>query len=138
MPIKDLNSQLFFALNGEHKPIIHLDSTEYSSVNFEPMQFSTDASFEIPISFTDDYDTIMKALIPDDFYSDFNMTIGVPIKVQIRRHRRKRINKKWAKRYGYKTIIKDVECIIDTFTDDCDGRVSFEGKILPNELKKVI
>lgn len=32
-----------------------------------------------------------------------------PYQVQIRRHRKKRINKKWAKRYGYKTMFKTVK-----------------------------
>ena len=46
---------------------------------------------------------------------------GIPIvvlydeKVQIRKHKKKRINKKWIKRYGYKiyknTLLKDGEVV---------------------------
>lgn len=32
-----------------------------------------------------------------------------PVQVQVRRHKKKRINKKWAKRYGYKTAFKSVK-----------------------------
>lgn len=31
-----------------------------------------------------------------------------PRRVQARRHKKKRVNKKWAKRYGYKTVYEDV------------------------------
>ena len=39
----------------------------------------------------------------------FTVKTSAPYKVQIRRHRKKRINKKWAKRYGYKTMLRVVE-----------------------------
>lgn len=35
----------------------------------------------------------------------FDVSYGSPRQVQVRRHKKKRINKKWAKRYGYKTVI---------------------------------
>lgn len=34
-----------------------------------------------------------------------------PYDVQIRRHKKKRINKKWAKRYGYKTMFRSVKMV---------------------------
>lgn len=49
------------------------------------------------------------------FGSSFTMTGGESRTVQIRRHKKKRINKKWAKRYGYKMIIdkfKIIDCSI--------------------------
>lgn len=39
----------------------------------------------------------------------FTAKCVAPYQVQIRQHRKKRINKKWAKRYGYKTMFKTVE-----------------------------
>lgn len=53
---------------------------------------------------------------PDITASSFVFT--QPIQVQVRRHKKRRINKKWAKRYGYKTIyksyiLKDVQFIQD-------------------------
>lgn len=35
-----------------------------------------------------------------------NFTITYPVKVQARKHRKRRINKKWLKRYGYKTVMR--------------------------------
>lgn len=37
-----------------------------------------------------------------------NFTITYPVKVQARKHHKRRTNKKWLKRYGYKTIMKDM------------------------------
>lgn len=37
---------------------------------------------------------------------DFSITLYIPEVVQVRKHRKKRINKKWAKKYGYKTILR--------------------------------
>ena len=41
--------------------------------------------------------------------TNFTIKGKFPQKVQVRRHKKKRINKKWAKRYGYKTIFKTIE-----------------------------
>ena len=46
-------------------------------------------------------------------------------RVQIRKHRKKRINKKWAKRYGYKTVLTDVK-IVDASLVQC-GRPCEDG-----------
>lgn len=37
---------------------------------------------------------------------DFSMVLYVTEVVQVRKHRKKRINKKWAKKYGYKTVLR--------------------------------
>lgn len=37
---------------------------------------------------------------------DFTVEYNAPELVQVRRHKKKRINKKWAKRYGYKYVLK--------------------------------
>lgn len=39
---------------------------------------------------------------------DFTVECSNPYSVQIRRHKKKRINKKWANRYGYKIMFKKV------------------------------
>ena len=38
-------------------------------------------------------------------------TTAITKEVQRRTHRKKRINKKWAKRYGYKTVLDDSRVI---------------------------
>lgn len=54
------------------------------------------------------------------------------IQVQARRHRKKRIDKKWLKRYGYKTVRRKIRLKCDqlTMTPDDDGlgvRFDVEG-----------
>ena len=55
-------------------------------------------------------------------------TTAITKQVQRRTHRKRRINKKWAKRYGYKTVLDD-------------GRMIRVGDCLfatPNAVKKII
>lgn len=57
------------------------------------------------------------------------MTYYKPVIVQARRHKKKRINKKWLKRYGYKTVYVRDEMKLDdcNFTfNEIDG-VEFTG-----------
>ena len=63
--------------------------------------------------------------------SSYTLIGKLPERVQIRRHKKKRINKKWAKRYGYKTIYKNVQ-LTDVHFDPSyaiadDGAVTFTG-----------
>ena len=46
----------------------------------------------------------------------FDITYASPRRVQVRRHKKKRINKKWAKRYGYKTVLVEHELTNCTIT----------------------
>lgn len=39
-------------------------------------------------------------------------TTAITKRVQCRTHRKRRINKKWAKRYGYKDVVDDSKVII--------------------------
>lgn len=55
-------------------------------------------------------------------------TTTITKEVQRRTHRKRRINKKWAKRYGYKTVLDD-------------GRIIQCGDCIyatPNTIKKII
>jgi len=46
---------------------------------------------------------------PTAYYNGFQLieTTAITKQVQRRTHRKRRINKKWAKRYGYKTVLDD-------------------------------
>lgn len=55
-------------------------------------------------------------------------TTAITKQVQRRTHRKRRINKKWAKRYGYKTVLDD-ERVIQV--GDCIYAT-------PNTVKKII
>ena len=55
-------------------------------------------------------------------------TTVITKEVQLRTHRKRRINKKWLKRYGYKTVLDD-------------GRILQYGDCIlatPNTVKKII
>lgn len=67
------------------------------SINKE-MEFT--ASFETTLEL---FDELTRQLNPNEF------TLQYTKQVQARKHRQKRINKKWVKRYGY----KDVQVTID-------------------------
>lgn len=50
----------------------------------------------------------------------------MPVYVQRRKHKKKRINKKWAKRYGYKTVNKEFLCKIGNIKCNKISDDSFE------------
>ena len=59
----------------------------------------------------------------------YTLTGKMPKCVQVRRHKKKRINKKWAKRYGYKRVYKDVQMtdvhFDPSYTIADDGEINF-------------
>ena len=64
------------------------------------------------------------------YYNGFRLieTTAITKQIQRRTHRKRRINKKWAKKYGYKTVLDD-------------GRIiQFGDRLLatPNTIKKLI
>ena len=64
------------------------------------------------------------------YYNGFRLieTTVITKEVQCRTHRKRRINKKWLKRYGYKTILDD-------------GRIIQFGDCIyatPNAIKRII
>lgn len=66
---------------------------------------------------------------PNAYYDGLRLveTTAITKTVQRRTHRKKRINKKWLKRYGYKTVPDDSQIIL------------FDGCIwaTPNTIKKI-
>lgn len=63
-----------------------------------------------------------------DLASSFYIECSAPYEVQKRRHKKKRINKKWAKRYGYRTKFAKVELKEVSLVDKhlCDDVHEFE------------
>ena len=64
------------------------------------------------------------------YFNGFRLieTTAITKQVQRRTHRKRRINKKWAKRYGYKTVLDD-------------GRIIQYGDCIlatPNTVQKII
>lgn len=57
--------------------------------------------------------------------TSFTIEGKVPRQVQVRRHKKKRINKKWAKRYGFKTIFETIRLTNVEFNRE-DDTIGFE------------
>lgn len=102
-----------FLLNGT-KPIelkaipkvISLDEVPpYVTDIYQPLFDSAKMEFQCCI----DGDTLAKLTGANTEGMIFDITYASPRRVQVRRHKKKRINKKWAKRYGYKTVLVEHE-----------------------------
>lgn len=63
--------------------------------NFEMMMTITDCEFD---------ENVFQEIIKHP-WNDHKFDITYPIMIQARRHKKKRINKKWQKRYGYKQVM---------------------------------
>ena len=68
--------------------------------------------------------------MPIEYFNGYRLieTTGITKQVQKRTHKKRRINKKWLKRYGYKTVLDDEKIVI------------FENSILatPKTIKRII
>lgn len=62
-----------------------------------------------------------------DRVSNMTLRFEYPYLVQVRKHRKKRINKKWAKRYGFKYMFKVVD-LEDVEIENHDGEIDILGK----------
>ena len=85
------------------------DVPEYVKSIHCPMSIEAEANFECDI----DAKTFKKLtgidLAHDSDITGCTVLFNQPVQVQVRRHKKKRINKKWAKRYGYKTVFKSIK-----------------------------
>ena len=60
--------------------------------------------------------------------------VEIPKVVQVRTHKKRRINKKWAKRYGYKTVYEVKKSkVMDVTLDNIVEFCSEKGLPLPDE-----
>ena len=85
------------------------DIPEYVKSIYCPMSIEAEANFECDVDAK-----ILKKLTGIDLahgsdFTGYTIQFHQPVQVQVRRHKKKRINKKWAKRYGYKTVFKSVK-----------------------------
>ena len=96
-------------------------------------RFTSPMSADAEISFECDIDTSMFAkLIDVDLAQGRDATCASvifqkPYRVQRKRHKKKRINKKWAKRYGYVTKFKTYH-MEDVHIEQNEGALSFTGQ----------
>ncbi len=135
MPLKDLEISSFSMIDlTTGKEVMNISPPSLSNIEQEPFRFSSSEKIEIPMSMSASFDcepiniNNLKILVSDSLSSKCKMEMDVPKWTQVRKHRCKRINKKWAKRYGYRVTYKRVGLDIDTITDNRDGTFSFDFK----------
>lgn len=96
-------------------------------------RFSAPMSTDAEVSFECDIDTSLFAkLIGIDLANGQDATCASmifqkPYQVQRKHHKKKRINKKWAKRYGYVTKFKTYH-IDEVHIEQNEGALSFTGQ----------
>lgn len=96
-------------------------------------RFTSPMSADAEISFECDIDTSLFAkLIGIDLAQGQDATCASmifqkPYQVQRKHHKKKRINKKWAKRYGYVTKFKTYR-MDEVFIEQNEGTLSFTGQ----------
>lgn len=96
-------------------------------------RFSAHMSDDAEISFECDIDTSLFAkIIGIDLAQGQDATCSSiifqkPYQVQRKHHKKKRINKKWAKRYGYVTKFKTYY-MEDVYIEQNEGGLSFTGQ----------
>ena len=96
-------------------------------------RFSAPMSTDAEVSFECDIDTSLFAkLIGIDLANGkdaacASMIFQKPYQVQRKHHKKKRINKKWAKRYGYVTKFKTYH-IDEVHIEQNEGALSFTGQ----------
>ena len=96
-------------------------------------RFTSPMSADAEISFECDIDTSLFAKLTGvDLARGRDATCASvifqkPYQVQRRRHKKKRINKKWAKRYGYVTKFKTYQ-LEDVHIEQNEGALSFTGQ----------
>lgn len=86
---------------------------EPSSLSKETLSFTHEASFKV--SGVDLFSLPLYTTFVD---KSFNLEYSTPIMVQSRWHKKKRINKKWLKRYGMKQDSILVQCDVKSISPD--------------------
>lgn len=100
---------------------------EYAKRFLAPMSADAEVSFEC------DIDTSLFAKLIGIDLADgqdatcASMIFQKPYQVQRKHHKKKRINKKWAKRYGYVTKFKTYR-MDEVFIEQNEGALSFTGQ----------
>lgn len=96
-------------------------------------RFSAPMSVDAEVSFECDIDTSLFAKLIGIDLADgqdatcASMIFQKPYRVQRKHHKKKRINKKWAKRYGYVTKFKTYR-IDEVSIEQNEGALSFTGQ----------
>ena len=107
----------------------HGEIPEYMSDIHMPLSANAELDFECEVN-----PFLFQKITGIDLGVGLDTSIGFIAKSfyqeQIRRHRKKRINKKWAKRYGYRTKFKEIEITEVSLVNKDEGLFDFEGRYI--------
>lgn len=96
---------------------------DYVTSIHDPLSASEEISFECEVN-----PQLFEKLVGVDLSQRRDLiSLTISYQVQARRHKKKRINKKWAKRYGYKTKFKTVRITDAQFKQD-ENDFEFTGR----------
>lgn len=98
------------------------------SINF-PLSTEADFTMEAEID-AQAYNRLVgfDPAVPFSDATGFSLVYSAPYTEQVRRHKKKRINKKWAKRYGYVTKFKKYRMNEVYFRNDLEDQYEFYTK----------
>ena len=69
---------------------------------------------------------------PTEYYNGFRLieTTAITKQIQRRTHRKRRINKKWLKKYGYKGVLDDEKIILDYINPEIRNELRKSQRII--------
>ena len=124
------------SLDGEE---ISIDTPEMTATidcmspdEIAPIQFNS--NFEFAADMDMDMDSSTRSLLlgnGNNYMPPSEISYSIPYETQARKHKQKRINKKWLKRYGYVTLYRQEKFTLDSWTlvpNEEDGTIEFEAR----------
>lgn len=103
---------------GDINDAIIETETEPSSLSKEVLEFNHSASFEGELADCSSLFSSLFNYVTDLNDKPFYIEYDIPIMIQARWHKKRRINKKWLKRYGMKKDKVSVRCDVDSISPD--------------------
>lgn len=125
--MSSLKDRLFREINIPEIPLLDISNDPFTYVRSINFPLSAEAEFTLEAEIDGD---VYKRMIgfdaaPFPYNTGFSFIYSAPYQEQVRKHRKKRINKKWAKRYGYVTKFKHYQLDNVYVTNDRDGEYEF-------------
>ncbi len=107
-----MNSGTLYMKDGAYDVNTGVLEATYEDIGSEKLSFNVNAEFSADFTYVnyDLFDELRRSQEP----SKFKIVADVPIMIQARWHKKRRINKKWLKRYGMKPDVVKIEMDADS------------------------
>ena len=120
-----LNGIMSVLINGEEIELGEVSNTEFTPIITDSEDFKHSFECEVTAEVEGTITEMNEWVnLPHDYKVEFNQIRGYELK-QIRTHSRKRINKKWAKKYGY----IEVPVVCKMSADMIGGEIDSSGSL---------